>query len=130
MKNLLVAFGILDLFSFYNSYKKIPYVFDKHGQFSILNTILILTITSLLVTAILSILRNKTSIYAYYIQLPFRVLFFIFTVGFLLKFVQNQYPSETYYMIIGLIVFIELARLLITINIQKKFFKEAIAPIE
>lgn len=130
MKNLLIAFGILDLFSFYSCYKKMPYVFDRYGQFSILNTILILTIISLLVTSILSILRNRASIYAYYIQLPFRILFSIFTAGFLLKFFQNQNPSITYYIVIGLVILIEIIRLFITINIQKKLFNKVSVPIE
>lgn len=123
MKKFLIAFGILDLYSFYNAYKNMPYFFDNYFGFSFLNLILIAATFSLLASGVLSILMKKAAVKIYYFQLPVRVLLSIFTVGFLSNLFNYSNASTPYYMLIAVIVCFEIIRLLITVKIQRIYFK-------
>jgi len=130
MKKILIAFGILDLYSFYNTYKHMPYVFDKYFGFSFLNTIIIVATLSLLASGVLSMLTKKVAIYIYYFQLPLRVLLSIFTFGFLFRLFHNPNPSTNYYVLIAVVASFEIIRLLITIKIHHLYFKKTIISVE
>lgn len=124
MKKILIAFGILDFYSFYNACKNMPYLFDNYFGFSFLNLILIAATFSLLASGVFSILMKKAAVKIYYFQLPVRFLLSIFTVGFLFNLFNYLNTSPPYYMLIAVIVCFEIMRLFITVKIQRIYFKK------
>lgn len=123
MNNLLIVFGLLDLFSFVRTYKIGINMFDNIEHFPIMSILEILLITSLIASGILSILRRKISLIIYYIQVPLRLAFMILTFGFLLKLFGLQYDSVGYKILVGITFLLEIARLTYTIMIHKRKFK-------
>jgi len=127
MKNLLIVFGVLDLVNFYRIYQLIPTIYNRIGELSVFSLISVLTTAWLLVVGILSILKKKSGIYAYYIQLPFRFLFASLTFSFLAFIFKPSYPSISFYIISISIVLLEIARLVLTIIIHKRYFLKKVA---
>lgn len=122
-KNLLIAFGLLDLISFVHSYKIAINMLNSIGQILILSILEILLIVSLIATGILSIMRKKISLIIYYIQFPLKLGFVILTFAFLFRLFGFQYNSNEYRMLLWFIAFLEIARLIFTIMIHKREFK-------
>jgi len=122
-KNLLIAFGLLDLISFVHSYKIGINMLNSIGQIPILSILEILLIVSLIATGILSIMRKKISLIIYYIQFPLKLGFVILTFAFLFRLFGFQYDSNEYRMLLWFIAFLEIARLIFTIMIHKREFK-------
>jgi hypothetical protein len=67
-KNLLIAFGLLDILSFVQSYKIGVNMLNSIGQIPILSILEILLIVSLIASGIFSIMRKKVSLIIYYID--------------------------------------------------------------
>lgn len=122
-KDLLIAFGLLDLFSFIQSYKIGVNMLNSIGQIPILSILEILLIVSLIASGILSIMRNKISLIIYYIQFPLKLGFVILTFAFSLKLFGFQYDSNGYRILMWIIVLLEIARLIFSIMIHKREFK-------
>ena len=93
------------------------------GQILILSILEILLIVSLIATGILSIMRKKISLIIYYIQFPLKLGFVILTFAFLFRLFGFQYNSNEYRMLLWFIAFLEIARLIFTIMIHKREFK-------
>jgi len=122
-KNLLIAFGLLDLFSFVRTYKIGISMLDNIEHFPIMSILEILLIISLIASGVFSILRKKVSLIIYYAQIPLRLAFMILTFGFLLKLFGLQYDSMGYKILVGITFLLEIARLIYTIMIHKRIFK-------
>lgn len=122
-KNLLIAFGLLDLFSFIQSFKIGINMINSIEQIPILSILEILLIISLIASGIFSIMRKKISLIIYYIQFPLKLGFLILTFAFLFKLFGFQYNSNEYRILLWLIVLLEIARLIFSIMIHKKEFR-------
>lgn len=122
-KNLLIAFGLLDLISFVQSYKIGINLLKSIGQIPILSTLEILLIVSLIASGIFSIMRKKISLIIYYIQFPLKLGFVILTFAFLFRLFGFQYDSIEYRIILWFIALLEIARLIFSIIIHKREFK-------
>jgi hypothetical protein len=122
-KNLLIAFGLLDLYSFVRTYKIGISMFDNIEHFPIMSILEIILIVSLIASGVLSILRKKISLIIYYAQIPLRLAFMILTFGFLLRVFGLQYDSIGYKILVGITLLLEIARLTFSIMIHKRIFK-------
>ena len=122
-KNLLIAFGLLDLISFVLSYKIGINLLNSIGQIPILSILEILLIVSLIASGILSIMRKKISLIIYYIQFPLKLGFVILTFAFLFRLFGFQYYSNEYRILLWFIALLEIARLVFSIMIHKREFR-------
>jgi hypothetical protein len=122
-KNLLIAFGLLDLISFVLSYKIGINLLNSIGQIPILSILEILLIVSLIASGILSIKRKKISLIIYYIQFPLKLGFVILTFAFLFRLFGFQYDSSEYRILLWFIALLEIARLVFSIMIHKREFR-------
>lgn len=77
---------------------------------------------SLLFTAIFLAIPRKTGIILYYFQLPFRLVFFIFSFGFISLLSYLIAINNLNQIIISIAVFGELVRLYYSWQIQKSYF--------
>lgn len=122
-KNLLIAFGLLDLISFVLSYKIGINLLNSIGQIPILSILEILLIVSLIASGILSIMRKKISLIIYYVQFPLKLGFVILTFAFLFRLFGFQYDSNEYRILFWFIALLEIARLIFSIMIHKREFR-------
>lgn len=122
-KNLLIAFGFFDLISFVQSYRIGINMLNSIGQIPILSILEILLIVSLIASGIFSIMRKKISLIIYYIQFPLKLGFVILTFAFLFKLFGLQYNSSGYSILLWIIVLLEIARLIFSIMIHKREFR-------
>lgn len=122
-KNLLIAFGFLDLFSFIQSFKIGINMINSIEQIPIFSILEILLIISLIPSGIFSIMRKKISLIIYFIQFPLKLVFVILTFAFLFILFGFKYNSNEYTILLWLIVLLEIARLIFSIMIHKKEFR-------
>jgi len=122
-KNVLIAFGLLDLYAFIRTYKVGLKLLDNFEHFPIMNSLEILLIVSLVASGVLSIMRKKSALIIYYFQIPLRLTFVILSFGFLINLFGFQYNSIEYKVLIILTSLLEIARLTFTIMIHKREFK-------
>ena len=123
-KKTLILFGLLDLVTFVVTFKFLIKLIENIELISLLSIPEILLIVSLIVSGVLSIMRNKISLIVYYFQFPLRVTFMILTFGFLFKLLGYQYDSLGYKILIIITFLLEILRLVITIMIHKKEYKK------
>lgn len=123
-KNILIAFGLLDLYAFIRTYKVGLKLLDNFEYFPIMNSLEILLIVSLVASGVLSIMRKKSALIIYYFQIPLRLTFVILSFGFLINLFGFQYNSIEYKVLIILTSLLEIARLTFTIMIHKREFKK------
>lgn len=121
-KKILIAFGLLDLFSFAVTSKFVVKIIENFEYFSLISIPEMLLIMSLVVSGVLSIMRKKISLIVYYFQFPLKITFVILTFGFLFKIFGFQYDSVGYKILLGVTTLLEITRLVITIKIHKKEF--------
>lgn len=122
-KNLLIAFGLLDLISFVLSFKIGINLLNSIGQIPILSTLEIILIVSLIASGIFSIMRKKISLIIYYIQFPLKLGFVILSFAFLFRLFGFQYDSIEYRFLLWFIALLEIARLIFSIMIHKREFR-------
>ena len=84
MKKILVLFGILDLVAVVNSFQTMSSIIEKGTQFYWLHLVLIVLYGSMIASGILLIRSNKAGTWIYYVQFPFRLIFYAgLSLGFL-----------------------------------------------
>jgi len=137
----LIFFGILDIVSFFRTYETVFYMWDNiaatlnfgfGSEAQLLDKILMLGIPMLNLTLVLLLIASglflimgkKAGIIIYYFEFPLRLAFFILTFGFLLSPFGFQIGTWAYKLTLMLIAVLELARLIYSIWIQKKYFIE------
>ena len=129
LKNFLILFGILDLISLLRTYKNglklIGIILNPEtlSFYRIIDIFEVILIASLLITGILSILKRKSSLVGFYIQFPFKLAFMILSFGFLLKVFGIPYDSIIYKFLVFIVITLEIARLIITITINRRNYK-------
>lgn len=124
MKKILVLFGILDLISVIHSLKLIATIIEKGAHLYWPNLLVIPLYGSLIVSGILLIKANRTGIWIYYAQFPFRLMFYAgLSLGFLYPICNLFCDIKTINTLLVTICSIfEILRLIVTILIHKKFF--------
>jgi len=128
-KNVLILFGLLDLFSFTQLYKVGLSLFENMELLPVLSILQIILIVSLVVSGILLILKKRSGLITYYFQIPLRIAFMILSFGFLLKIFDFPYESIMFKIMPGLTFLLEIGRLILSIKIHKKYYvKNKIMP--
>lgn len=124
-KNILILFGLLDLLTIIFSHKTLLNLIKNPDLIlALINLLTLVLLLSILLSGILSILKKKSALIIYYFQFPFKLGFFILSFGFILKIFDITLGTSLYYIVSGIIIFLEFARLLINIIIHKKYFKK------
>jgi len=120
--NVLIILGLLDLFSFSQTYKVGLILLDNFKYFPLMNSLEILLILSFMVSGVLSIMRKKIALVLYYFQMPLRLTFVILTFGFLINIFGFQFNSIGFKVMFILTTLLEIARLIFTIMLHKREF--------
>ncbi len=127
---ILVAFGLLDLLSFYRSYNSIPGTLDSLTFLDalslvfILQSLFLILILSLPLSGLLTIFTKKSGLQIYYFQFPIKLTFLTLTFGFVLRLFNLQIGSILYNTTMGIAIGLEVLRLGLTIYIHRKNYKE------
>ena len=126
MKKILFLFGILDLISVINSFKLITTFIEKGAHLYWPNLLVIPLYGSLIVSGILLIKANRTGIWIYYAQFPFRLMFYAgLSLGFLYPICSLFIDLKSINTLLVTICSIfEILRLMVTIFIHKKIYGE------
>ena len=124
MRKILVLFGILDLVAVVNSYQLMASIIEKGIHFYWLHLVLILLYGSMIASGILLIKANKTGIWIYYVQFPFRLMFYAgLSLGFLYPICRLFIDIKSINtLLVTFCSIFEILRLIVTILIHKKFF--------
>jgi len=115
---MLMVFGILDLIVLLNI---VWLQATAPPRFMLITTVDFVFMVSLLFSAIFLIRQNRLGCIISYLQFPFRFLFYNLSFGFLLylnHFINN---SGFYSALLIFCVLLEIARLVITIIIHKRY---------
>lgn len=121
-KKTLIAFGVLDLITIVDNYSYAQNYFERVG-FEMLIVTFVLLYVSLVISGILLIMKKKAGIWISYVQFPIRIMFMTLSFGFLLKISHVLNLSSSFYdVMMWLFIAFEVARLVITIQIHRKFF--------
>ncbi len=124
MKKLLTLFGILDALTLIRSYNIIiPLIRDLHYSPFFLGLNLLIYI-SLIFSSYFLVKQDKVGIWLTYGQFPLRLLYLILSFGFLSTLNQFlQFEDLGYRIFIGFLVGLDIVRLIITIQIHRKYFR-------
>jgi hypothetical protein len=123
LKKLLPIFGALDIITLFRSYKHfIPGVFTW-ANFPLVAIGNIVLYVMLFFSAIFLLRQNKLGLWLTYVQFPLRLAFLVLSFGFL--FALSRVVSNSYMIILGILIVLEIVRLLFTINIHRKYFFKA-----
>ncbi len=122
MKKILVVFGVLDLIAVFNSFKLITTILEKGVHLYWPNLFVVLLYVSMIASSILLIKANRTGIWIYYAQFPFRLIFYAgLSLGFLYPICDLFCDIKTINtLLVSICSVFELVRLFITIFIHKK----------
>ena len=122
MKKILVVFGVLDLIAVFNSFKLITTILEKGVHLYWPNLFVVLLYVSMIASSILLIKANRTGIWIYYAQFPFRLIFYAgLSLGFLYPICDLFCDIKTINtLLVSIRSVFELVRLFITIFIHKK----------
>lgn len=129
MKWILRSLAILDVLS-------LLFLFDKFSmQFQsilasdpltriefIIRILFIITWLSLLIGAIFLIIPKKAGIIIYYSQMPLRLMFFIYTFGYISALSTFNHWDHFQNLLFAIVIFLEMLRLYGSYHIQKKLF--------
>jgi len=140
MKKWMVVFGIFDgvslLLNFYSLKQflqanpssffllsSLDSIFLNSTVFTILVVLRVATVLSFLPSSYFLVSEKKTGLFFTYIQFPFRLLFSLFSLGFLQLGVSYLGVSENIvYFLLPFLVVVECGRLICSILIHRKFF--------
>ena len=121
-KKTLIAFGVLDLITMVDNYSYAQNYFARVG-FELLIVTFVLLYVSLVISGILLIMKKKAGIWISYVQFPIRMMFMILSFDFLLKINHLlNLGSAVYDVMMWLFMALEVARLVITIQIHRRFY--------
>jgi len=124
MKKLLIIFGLLDLVTLIRDIKNpIDTGFTSASPFFVAIAIgTPLCYLSLIFSAYFLIRQSKVGLWLTYGQFPLRLLFVILSFSFLLTINPFQLDELGYKYFIGALMGLEIVRLIITIQIHRKYF--------
>lgn len=131
MKWILRFFAILDVLSLFFLFDTFQIQFqsilanDPLTSIEFLSRILyIITWISLLTGAILLAIPKKAGIIVYYCQIPFRLMFLIFTLGYISALSKYTDWEHIQNALVAFIIFLEMLRIYYSYIIQTKLFKK------
>lgn len=127
MRNTIRVFGLLDIISIFLLAPSFFEIITNLGQVPpefISQTRVILTLPlfiSLFISAIGLLLIKKFGFIAYYLQFPFRLVVWVFSIGFITFLTEWFKLGENWFNVLFKVCFIaEFFRLYFTIKIQKQ----------
>lgn len=123
MKKFLVLFGILDLITVLKNYNNFYRLVFPNNGYHWLNVVILLIYMSFIISGYLLIRQKKSGIWFSYFQFPLRLLFALFTFGFLMilnRFINDQQIGIQLFT--GLLAVLEIGRFIVTIMIHRKYF--------
>jgi hypothetical protein len=128
MKKLLIVFGILDVVTLIKDFKDpVDTGFTSASPYFlavIIGTLLIYL--SLILSAYFLIRQSKVGLWLTYAQFPLRLFFVVLSFGFLLSVNPFQMDEIGYKYFIGVLMGLEIVRLIITIQIHRKYFGQKV----
>jgi hypothetical protein len=123
MKRILVVFGVLDIITLVRSYRVLEDLTTDLTIFPWITLGSIISYSSLAVSAFFLVKQNKLGLWLTYGQFPLRLLFMILSFGFLLTLNRFLGGHKTSYDILAFVAIgLEVARLVITVVIHRRFF--------
>lgn len=124
MKKLLTFFGILDLVSVATATEFIITSIKTGKIFNPANLTLTILCISFIMSGLLLLRVKRTGLWIYYVQFSCRLLYYAgLSFGFLMLFGRLFPDNKTVYEgLFVLCVVLEIARLVTTITIHKKYF--------
>jgi hypothetical protein len=123
MKNLLILFGVLDFIAVLKSYKGIYQLSFANSNFQWMDLVILLIYFSLIASGFYLIKKNKIGLWISYLQFPLRLLFVIFSFGFLLIINGMLNQLIGMYVLTIILAVLEIIRLAITILIHRKYYR-------
>jgi hypothetical protein len=116
MKNSLQIFGLLDIITLIRNYMQITPHTTAWSNFSIITLFSVLLYISLFFSACFLLTNRKFGIWLTYTQFPLRIVFAVFSFGFL--FSLNHFfgnAQQAYKIIFCILIVLEILRLIITV---------------
>jgi hypothetical protein len=122
MKNLLILFGVLDFIAVFKSYKGIYQLSFANSNFLWMDLLILLIYFSLIASGFYLIKKKKPGLWISYLQFPLRLVFVIFSFGFLL-IINGINQLIGMYVLTIILAVLEIIRLVITILIHWKYYR-------
>jgi len=121
-KKILIVFGTLDIVTFVSNFSYATNYFERLG-FELLIVGFLILYLSLPISGLLLIKQKRFGIWISYMQLPLRFLFMVLSFGFMLK-ITKLFDNWVgmYDALIWVIIALELLRLVITIQVHRKYY--------
>lgn len=129
MKWILRSFAILDVLSLFFLFNIFSIQFqsllanEPLTSIEFLSRILfIINWLSLLVGAVFLAIPKKAGIIIYYCQIPLRLVFLVFTLGYLSALSKYSNWEHIQKILVAVVIFLEMLRIYTSYQIQKKLF--------
>ena len=123
MKKLLILFGILDIVTLVRSYGQVR---NLWGEWNVVPWIVagnLLTYTLLIFSAYFLIKLRKPGLWLTYVQFPLRLSFMVLSFAFLMTIAELFESNQVIYRIFLWGIWgLEILRLIVTIQIHRKYF--------
>ena len=123
MKKLLILFGILDIVTLVRSF---GHVRNLWGEWNVVPWIVagnLLTYTLLIFSAYFLIKLRKPGLWLTYVQFPLRLSFMVLSFAFLMTIAELFESNQVIYRIFLWGIWgLEILRLIVTIQIHRKYF--------
>lgn len=136
MRILLKTFALLDVLSIILIVPQIWVVINHFGTIdlettSILKIVLTtLIFLSLFISAYGQFFFKKYGIIAYYVQFPFRLILYVFSIGFITFLPELFHQGDRWFGILfRLCVVAEFFRMYYTVQIHRAYFRPYVAPL-
>ena len=131
MKKLLKIFGLLDIFTLIRSYKHIIPNSFQWTNFPLITTANFLLYVLLIFSAYFLLRYRKIGLWLTYIEFPLRIAFVTLSFGFLFIITRffkqhSTVNNEPYRIIFWVLIVLEIIRLIFTIQIHRKYFRESV----
>ena len=123
MKKLLILFGILDIVTLVRSYGQVR---NLWGEWNVVPWIVagnLLTYALLIFSAYFLIKQRKPGLWLTYVQFPLRLSFMVLSFAFLMTIAELFESNQVIYRIFLWGIWgLEILRLIVTIQIHRKYF--------
>ena len=123
-KKIITYLGILDLIGLIRGYDIIT-SYIKSSEITFLIILTLLLYLSLLISGVLLIRENRIGLNVYYFQFPFRLMFAIFSFGFLYSLNPLLFDSSSFgfKFLTAFLAVIEIGRLILTIKYHRQLIQ-------
>ena len=124
-KVFLILFGTLDFITVIKNYHRIYRLTFSNHEFNWINMLYLLVYGSFLLSGYFLVKQKKFGIWMSYFQFPLRLALMIFSFGFLM-IINRIFDFQQIGILIlsGFLTVMEVSRLIITIWIQRNYYKQ------